>query len=262
MRILREAFGGIFLAAITALTVMGGIFLALNETGNVVSTPALIAAVTAEPTEAASPVKPTATATFTPTPSPTVVTPTSTPTHTPMPTVEPVLLETATPCAPPRNWVTYVVQRGDTLFEIGRRYGLTTQEIQQANCLTETSLKAGQRLFVPALPTAPPSPAPTETATPIPTETPIPETLAILHVVLESVERDPSRPNGAVAIIRIEFAGGAPPFTFSDEGVVQPGNPIRVLADCDGALIHTVRLDSADGQVAVKSYYFSPITCP
>ena len=268
MRALREALGGIFLAAITALTVMGGIFLALNEAGNAISTPTLIVEVatdagrTAELIESASPVEPTATATFTPTLSPTVVTLTSTPTHTPTPTVEPAPVETATPCIPPRNWVTYVVQRGDTLFEIGRRYGLTTQEIQQANCLAETSLKAGQRLFVPVLPTAPPSPTPPETETPIPTETPIHETLVILHVVLESVERDPSRLNGAVAVIRVEFVGGAPPYTFSDEGVVQLENPIRVLADCDGALIHTVRLDSADGQVAVKSYYFSPILCP
>ena len=160
MRALREALGGIFLAAITALTVMGGIFLALNETGNVVSTPTLIVEVTAELIESASPVKPTATATFTPTLSPTVITLTSIPTHTPTPTVEPALLETATLCTSPRNWVTYVVQRGDTLFEIGRRYGLTTQEIQQANCLAETSIQAGQRILVPALPTAPPSPTP------------------------------------------------------------------------------------------------------
>ncbi len=244
---------------------MGGIFLAISETGNVILTPTLIveaapdAERTAEPTETVSPVEPAVAATLTPTPFPTF-----TATETQTPTTEPTLTLTAsaTLCIPPRNWVPYVVQRGDTLFELGRRHGLTTQEIQQANCLTETSIKAGQRIFVPALPTAAPSPTPTETETPLPTVTPIPEKLIIVHVVLESVERDPSRSNGAVAIIRIEFTGGAPPYIFSDEGVLQPENPIRTLAECDGTLIHTVRLDSADGQVAVKSYYFSPITCP
>ncbi|MBI3241324.1 MAG: LysM peptidoglycan-binding domain-containing protein [Chloroflexi bacterium] len=263
MRAFREALGGLLLAAITTLTVVGGIFLAMSETGGRSVTPTLIAEAspqdTAEATVAASPVEPS------PTPTPTL-SPTFTSTVTETLPVEPTptqtLSATATPCLPPRNWVAYTVQRGDTLFQLGLRYRLTTRELQEANCLSKTDLQAGQRLFVPTLPTSTPTPTPTETATLTPTETPIPEKLAITNVVLENVERDESRTNGAIAIIRVEFSGGLPPYAISDEGIIQAGSPMRIPAECDGTLIHTARVDSADGQIAVKSYYFSPITCP
>lgn len=45
---------------------------------------------------------------------------------------------------------TYTVCRGDTLFSIGRRYGLTVNAIMQANGLTSTLIYVGQELIIPA----------------------------------------------------------------------------------------------------------------
>lgn len=51
--------------------------------------------------------------------------------------------------APPRDTV-YTVQRGDTLFSIAVKFGVTVQAIMQANGLTNADLIfAGQRLVIP-----------------------------------------------------------------------------------------------------------------
>lgn len=70
---------------------------------------------------------------------------------------------------------THIVQRGETLFLIGLKYGLNWTLIQQANNLPDTRIYAGQTLIIPGV-NAPPAPE----ATPIPetppaTETPTPE---------------------------------------------------------------------------------------
>lgn len=98
----------------------------------------------------------------------------------------------ATPvrCGPYSGWVrNYVVQQGDTLYHIATQYQTTVPALQTANCLSNTLIVPGQRLWVPnvatitpgvtAFPTFPSStPAPTEplTLTPIPffTETAVP----------------------------------------------------------------------------------------
>lgn len=71
---------------------------------------------------------------------------------------------------------TYVVQVGDTLFSIGRRYGVTAWAIAQANGIYNmNTIYVGQRLTIPGTgtPAATPSPAPTPaaSATPAPTVT-------------------------------------------------------------------------------------------
>ncbi len=45
---------------------------------------------------------------------------------------------------------THTVSRGDTLFSIGRRYGVTVNAIMQANGLTSTLIYVGQQLIIPA----------------------------------------------------------------------------------------------------------------
>ncbi|MBI2976862.1 MAG: LysM peptidoglycan-binding domain-containing protein [Chloroflexi bacterium] len=60
------------------------------------------------------------------------------------------------------------VQPGDTLFRIGMRYGLTWQELMQANGLTSTRIYAGQVLRIPGAGTvvsSPPVPTPPLPAT-------------------------------------------------------------------------------------------------
>jgi LysM repeat protein len=91
---------------------------------------------------------------------------------------------------PPAGWVLYTVQPGDTLYQIGLARGVTVQQLQSANCLASTTIRTGQTLYVPNVPTitvwpartATPTeeiePAPTfspePTNTPLPTETPQP----------------------------------------------------------------------------------------
>ncbi|MEK7325145.1 MAG: LysM peptidoglycan-binding domain-containing protein, partial [Chloroflexota bacterium] len=78
---------------------------------------------------------------------------------------------TAEPCGPPSGWIFYTVQPGENLFRISLRYGVPLIEMQRANCLTTTNIRAGQRLHVPPVAvianTAPP-PIITDTAIPTP----------------------------------------------------------------------------------------------
>src|SRR5574341_1315227 len=62
--------------------------------------------------------------------------------------------------SPPTGVTIYVVQRGDSLFEIALRYGLTVDQLAQLNGITDTgNIQVGQRLLVPAE-SAPPEPLP------------------------------------------------------------------------------------------------------
>lgn len=74
--------------------------------------------------------------------------------------VPPVPTVTVIPCGPPVGWVkTHVVQPGDNLFRIALSYGVTYPQLQRANCMgSSTIIYAGQRLWVPNLPTRTPIP--------------------------------------------------------------------------------------------------------
>jgi LysM repeat protein len=91
----------------------------------------------------------------------------------PVPTITPI------PCGAPYGWVQYIVQPGDSLYHISQLYRVTVSELQQANCLgNSTTIYTGQKLWVPNVPpSTPPVPA-TLTATPIyiefDTVTPVP----------------------------------------------------------------------------------------
>lgn len=61
------------------------------------------------------------------------------------------VIETPRPAGP----TTYVVQAGDTLFTIARRYGLTLDEVMILNGLTTDSLTIGQTLTLPHPPLTP-----------------------------------------------------------------------------------------------------------
>jgi LysM repeat protein len=71
---------------------------------------------------------------------------------------------------------TYEVQTGDTLYGIAAKFKTTVAAIKQLNGLKSDSLKAGQKLKIPAgavslapTATATPTPEPTQTLTPVPT---------------------------------------------------------------------------------------------
>ncbi len=94
---------------------------------------------------------------------------------------------TRVPCGPPPGWVRYIVQPGDTLWNLSVRLGVSVEAIRWANCMTDYTLRVGQPLYLPAYPpplsptptrfptaTRTPTPTPTGTQTPTPTVTPTP----------------------------------------------------------------------------------------
>jgi LysM repeat protein len=75
-------------------------------------------------------------------------TPEPTPSATASQTPEPA--PTETPCVPPEGWVVYTVLPGETLYSIAARYGMSAEELQQANCLPSAGeIQSGQSLYVP-----------------------------------------------------------------------------------------------------------------
>ena len=90
-------------------------------------------------------------------------------------TTAPAPSATPWPCAgyAPMDWNLYIVVRGDTLFSLARRHSTRLDETILYNCLTSDQLWAGQRLYLPVLPTTEPSATATLTPTPSPTSTPV-----------------------------------------------------------------------------------------
>jgi LysM repeat protein len=104
----------------------------------------------ATPVAQATPAPVTLTATFTPRPTSTPRP--ATPIATPTPTITP------TP-------ILYVIQSGDTLLDIAIQFGLTPQDIQDANGIVDPRfLQIGQKLIIP-----PPKPSTEDSPTPTPT---------------------------------------------------------------------------------------------
>ena len=218
MRDKRQVLGGIITVLVILALIIGAYFLSLAE-GNARSgihtlsqsptltlTPRIQATGTRPPTitlpfpytEAPRIVSPTSipslgTSTLTPSlipsgsPTSTLtlfVTGTATLSLTPTFPIPPIPTHTQVSCGPPSSWIIYIVQRGDTLYHLGQVYGIPYRVIQRANCLPNSTIYVGQRLFVPPWATRTPSPTiyipffpsdtPTETWTDTPTETPTP----------------------------------------------------------------------------------------
>ncbi len=106
--------------------------------------------------------------------------PTATPTVTPLKefTLSPTSTTTMLPTTPFPTFtptftptpILYVVQPGDTLSEIARKFGVSIRTIQEANAITDPrTLQAGQTLIIPQGEEALPG-TPTPTPTPIPLE--------------------------------------------------------------------------------------------
>jgi hypothetical protein len=76
-------------------------------------------------------------------------------TATAAPPASPVFTEQA------QETTTYVVQRGDTLYSIARRFGTTVAELSRLNGIQNPNIiRVGQRLLIPTQPTTPtPTPA-------------------------------------------------------------------------------------------------------
>jgi LCP family protein required for cell wall assembly len=68
-----------------------------------------------------------------------------------VPTVSPVMTAASAPVltSTMKTFQRYVVQQGDTLFSLARRYGVAVEDIQRANNLTDDNIYVGQQLIVP-----------------------------------------------------------------------------------------------------------------
>ena len=99
----------------------------------------------------------TATATSLPEPSPTLVPPTATEPLSPTAVVTPTRIPvsptpvTPPPCVPPADWGIHVVQAGNTLFSLARRYGTDIETLMLVNCLNTHTIFIGQQLYVPGV---------------------------------------------------------------------------------------------------------------
>lgn len=115
-----------------------------------------------------TPPAPTATATS-------EVVPTATPTPTPTATFTPTPAPTVAPRGGEKQ---YVVQSGDTLYEIADQFGVSVEAIRKRNGLTSDFLQVEQQLIIPdplaGVPTNTPAPTRAPTATPFPTVTSTP----------------------------------------------------------------------------------------
>lgn len=140
MKPLRQLSVGIIIGLVSAILVVGGIFLSLAETFPSLAT--------------ATQIPPTLQLNF-PTITPSLAsaqseTPTATPTAT-----QTAGLASSSPssCAPPpAGWTQISVIAGDTVYSIAQRYRTTTEILSAANCLSSLELPAGYLLLVPPVP--------------------------------------------------------------------------------------------------------------
>jgi LysM repeat protein len=154
MQNLRQLGGGVIIALISVLLVIGGISLALAETIPTQATPTPIL-----PTISLD--FPTATFTIAPSLSETATsTSTSTPTETPtnIVSITDTLFATNTlyvqaSCMPPAGWIRISTVAGDTVYSLAQRYKTTAENLGAANCLSSFDIPSGLTLYVPPVPT-------------------------------------------------------------------------------------------------------------
>ena len=148
MQSLRQLGGGVVIALISVILVIGGISLALSEALPAQATP--------------TPIPPTISLEFptaTYTASLTVIdSPTPFITTTPFIAVTDTLFPTNTlfvqpTCNPPAGWIRILTSVGDTVYSLAQRYRTTAESLGAANCLSSFDIPAGLALYVPPVPT-------------------------------------------------------------------------------------------------------------
>ena len=145
MQALRQLGGGVIIAIVSVVLVLGGIFLSLAETLPEPATPTQI-----PPTLPLSFPTPT-TSLATLTPFLLIETPTVTQTASPSPTILSLPIRPA--CTPPAGWILVLPSAGDTIYSLAQRYKTSAENLSAANCLTSFDLPAGLALYVPPVPT-------------------------------------------------------------------------------------------------------------
>ena len=146
MQNLRQLGGGVIIALISVILVIGGISLALAETLPSQATP--------------TPIPPTISLDF-PTATFTAASAVS---ETPSSTVTPIIVSTDTliptntvfvqgPCTPPYGWLRITTGASDTIYSLAQRYKTSAENLSSANCLPSFDIPVGFSLYVPPVPT-------------------------------------------------------------------------------------------------------------
>lgn len=141
MQAIRQLGGGVIIAIVSVVLVLGGIVLSLAENLPAAATPTQI-----PPTLPRNFPTPT----FTQTPAIQTVTSTGTATSSPTPTSTQL---SAAPCVAPSGWVRIITGTGDTVYSLAQRYKTSAENLGAANCLSTFDLAAGSVLYVPPVPT-------------------------------------------------------------------------------------------------------------
>jgi LysM repeat protein len=148
MQALRQLGGGVIIAIVSVVLVLGGISLALAETLPPASAPTQI-----PPTLPQSIPSPTATlGSETPTLLSETPTTTATETTTASSTSTLALPPTIAVCTPPNGWIAVVTTANDTIYSLAQRYNTSPENISEKNCLVSLNLAAGMLLYVPPVP--------------------------------------------------------------------------------------------------------------
>lgn len=153
MQNLRQLGGGLLIAILSAILVLGGIFLAFAETLPAPATPTQIPPTFPQ-------YFPTPTFTITPflqTEAPTPI-PTQTETASPSPTTELIattfLPPTVLSCSPPSGWIRVLTRYGDTIYSLAQRYKTSAENLSAGNCLPSLfEVYPGLVMYVPPVPT-------------------------------------------------------------------------------------------------------------
>jgi LysM repeat protein len=219
------------------------------------------------------PSQPTTTPAPTETPLPTATA--RPPTNTPLPTpTQPAFLPTVTPRPftplPPAPIIgNHVVQGGETVFCIGRGYGVLPAAIIQANGLSSTgSVFPGQELRIPQIqwvnigsgPVCAPQfsspfpglPAPTATsqATPIPAGP-----LLALNLEWHCTVNCGSSEGTYTVLFTAQASGGVEPYRYD------PASSFELTFNHCTDHSGTVSVTSADGQTASRNWDFHDVNC-
>lgn len=143
MQALRQLGGGVIIAIISVVLVLGGIFLSLAETLPSQATPTQI--------------PPTLPLSFpTPTFTQTLALQTETSTETAIASPSSTITQqiaAPTSCTPPFGWIRILTSSSDTVYSLAQRYKTTAESLSAMNCLTSFDLPAGSALYVPPVPT-------------------------------------------------------------------------------------------------------------
>jgi LysM repeat protein len=150
MQSLRQLGGGVIIALLSVILVIGGISLALAETLPSRATP--------------SPIPPTISLDFPTATSTVMVVSSETETLIPTLTATSTLSVTDTAfatntlfieasCVPPTGWIRIYTASGDTVYALAQRYKTTAENLGAANCLSSFDIPVGLALYVPPVPT-------------------------------------------------------------------------------------------------------------